>query len=381
MNHKDFSKSNKSFPIELLRILACCMVITIHTHLPVKTEDGGYDSSLVLLSCLIGDAVGIFWLIAGCFRFDKELDYKKTRKTTFKKIVIPMIIVSALVFYIGGFLEGKTFSESVSRTGADYISVLKHLIQWKNPVSGLGHFWYLYVYLLIILAIPVLHAFVGYLDDHPNAEKVFCIITMLLFCLNDLTLNKTFAFSHHAINGAIPGAIEIIWGHILYKNRKKLNFRYSSLVWMLLFTVLMIVRWRVQLWLYSSADTNHMLSWYTSIGLCCAACLFLTFLKLFENTADQRVKGIVAYIGSKTFYIYLIHMIIYSLFKLYGVKDIVYNLTAEKCTGFVGEILYTVLMTSAVFICSFIVSALADGLKDIGHSLIKRQNSTEQESM
>ena len=373
-------KAERIFPIELLRIIACCMVITIHTLLPVKMDTGLYDSSRVLISCLIGDAVGIFWFIGGCFLFNPNLNYKKTILKTLKRIVIPMAIITLITFYFGRFFAGSSLLESIMHTKAEYFTAFKTLLKWSNPADGAGHLWYLYIYCLIIIALPVLNSFVCYLDTHPSAQKWFCLITLLLFMLNDLCHNGTFSFAHYGINGTVPASIEIIWGHIRYKNRDKLRFKFSPFVWLLLFGLVIVVRWRLQMILYVHSGSNHFLFWYTSFGLICSSCLLLFVLHTFRPSAENWIKRAICFIGKKTYPIYLMHMCIYHLLQRFGVEKKLYQLTVENHSGVLGELLFTAGITLAVFIVGFIIAFILDFI--MGKTrLIRIHNKKKPESL
>ena len=353
----DMSSYNKDreFPVELLRIIACLMVITIHTHLPAMTDDGNYDKCLVLIQCLIGDAVGIFWMIGGCFIFSKHLDYKKSLKKSVKKIVLPMAMISIFMFYFGQLFTGGTLLESMTHSKGDYYAVLRRLILWTNPVEHLDHLWYLYVYLLIQLILPVLNVFVGYLDDHAKAEKWFCVITLVLFAVNDVCVNGTFAFSHHTINAAVPASIEMIYGHIIYKHRKQLRFKFSSFFWALSFSFFMILRWYFQMVLYSHFASDYLLFWYTVPGVICTSSLMLFVYHAFNELADNHIKKVLCRVGKYTFYIYLIHMHIFLLLKTKGLTGWFFKNTVEKFPGYIGKILYTIGVTISVFLASLLV--------------------------
>lgn len=59
-------KNERDMSVELARILACLIVIGVHSCLSVYHENY-YDLNRIFISCLFADGVAIFWLIMGGF--------------------------------------------------------------------------------------------------------------------------------------------------------------------------------------------------------------------------------------------------------------------------------------------------------------------------
>lgn len=227
--------------VELLRLVGCLIVIGVHTCLNVVVN-GNYDFSRTYISCLLADGVAVFFLITGFFLFSNH-DYVRLLKKTAKNFVIPMMIVSIVMFYFGGWLiEGTTLSESVLHSSEEYRKVIKTLLTWRNPVNGMGHLWYLYIYVILMITFPVLKSFVEYLEQN-NGVWWFVLISFVLMVLNDIVDNKLLGFSHYSINGWFPAAIEVMWGHILYQHKEDiLKICKSPLLWAGCFAAMNLVR-------------------------------------------------------------------------------------------------------------------------------------------
>ncbi len=339
------------------------MVITIHTMLPVKYGDL-FDNSLVLLSCLIGDAVAVFWFIGGCFIFNGELDYRKRVKKSFERIAVPMLCISIIWFFFEKTaVSGSTLAESFSHNQKDYIAIYKSLLRWKSPV--LGYYWYLFTYLLIILCFPVLHSFVKYLDGNPAAEKGFLIISFAFFALNDFCRNETFYFSQNSVIAAVPASVEMIWGHIVYRNREKLKFKGSRFLWGFLFILLTLLRWRIQMRHYVTNGSTHILYWYTSLSLLCVSCLLLFTVQFFTRPSDIRLQKAVYYNGASTLLVYLLHEPVRMILYRFGFRETLESMTINRFHGTPGEILYTLAMTFTIYFLCLLLIMLWDLLRMI----------------
>ena len=155
-------KNKKIVFVDLLRILACIIVIICHCKLFLPGDT--VTKPKVILSCLTADGVAIFWMIMGMFYF-RDISYKERLKKLFKKIIIPVIIMSIIIFYFYDFLLGnKSLLDSIDHPLNDYISLIKNNFLIWEQITYLGHLWYLYVYILIVLLYPVLNKIREYID-------------------------------------------------------------------------------------------------------------------------------------------------------------------------------------------------------------------------
>ena len=234
--------------IELCRLLACLIVIGVHTSLSAAVNEHSWDTFRLFLNCLLADGVAIFFMITGAFLFNN--DYCRLLKKTLKHIIIPLIIFSIIGFYCFDWLFDKQ-PLSLHIAASKYIDTFRTLLSWQNPISHSVHLWYLYVYILVIFIYPLLKAFVDYLDADTNRTKIFLIGTFIFLIMNDISSNSLGAFSHHSINALVPASIEIIWGHIFYKYQKIFTRKLAIPVSIFLFFSLNYLRSLIQLHRYS----------------------------------------------------------------------------------------------------------------------------------
>ena len=275
--------SNKrDVSVEIIRIIACMIVIGCHVYPPIFAE-GKYVLSRLFLACLMADGVAVFWFVMGFFLFNNN-SYLKLIKKVIRNIVVPMTLFSIVVLFFADWINGNSsLSESIYHTNNEYVSLIKNLLLWRNPVAGCEHLWYLYVYLMIILIFPILKSFITYLDENPVHEKWFLIISFCFLVLNDLTRNEMAQFSHFTINALVPASIEVVWGHVLYKYRNRIAGKKFMLLGGGGFVILNLVRTAIQWSRYiKNPDINEsILYWYSSIGILCAVCI-VTLVFVFD---------------------------------------------------------------------------------------------------
>lgn len=294
--------------VELARILACLIVIGVHVF-PATTVEDAYDFSRNYMSCLLADGVAVFWFVTGFFLFQK-FQYSKILLRTLKTVVIPVFVFSLFMI----FIFNRFWNGTVSVPLGEWINYgtikagFKQLLNWDNPVSGLGHLWFLYVYVLLMIISPVLYGFIGYLNDEPKREYVFLAISFTLLLWNDISGNGMGEFTHHTFRAVIPAAIEVIWGYLIYKNKALLLKKHSGLAWFSLFLVVNLIRCGIQMHRFQSGNMNNsILYWYSCLGLLASVSIlgicFSVMKDLWGGTFAEKCIKIFA---SFTFLIYLL---------------------------------------------------------------------------
>lgn len=355
--------------VELMRIFACLIVVGVHTCLSA-VSDGDIDIGRQFIACLLADGVAVFWLIMGFFVFRNQ-DYRKLLVHTLKGIGIPMVVLSFFAFYFGPcIMEGRPIRTGFIHSADEYAEVLKKLISWSNPVNGIGHLWYLYVYIMVISIFPCLKCFTDYLDEDSRRIKIFLIASVSFFVLNDISDNALASFSHHSINALIPASIEVIWGHFLYRYRKLFQKKKYIILSMFAFVGANLVRTLIQMSRYDLPDNNNcILYWYSSIGLFCAISITVFCFSAIDQK-NSFLNRMICRIASYTFLIYLLHPIVRNALRTHGFQDWLYELIFRWNDSFMADVLYTILILLSVFLVSFLISYILKMVKKSVESII-----------
>lgn len=287
-----------------------------------------------------------------------------------------MALYSLFIFYLSGWaFEGKTLAESLHHPLSDYVEVLRSLLTLSHPTADGGHFWYVYVYLLLVLVSPLLGAAARYLEESAHRQRCFLLGTLAFFALNDLTNNQLAWFSFVSLNGLVPACVVVLWGHILYRNRERfLRHRGKTmLLSALTFLAVNLVRAFIQLYRYESGgDRNkHILFWYTSVGLICAACVLLFCLAAVNTAKNSRVQRCIAYLASYTFPVYVVHVKVTQLLNDSQVILRLHMWIYQFLHGFPCHVLCAASSILAVFGASF---ALVWGLSLIPRLFARARN-------
>lgn len=160
--------------LDWLRVLACLMVILVHTTEPFYLGDGGTlitcEANAVwstLIDSAIRSAVPLFVLTSSYLLFPVKGETRPFLKRRFTRVGIPFLfwlLFYAFVPAIGSSLSDYSFTEN-----------LKHLLL-NFPDAG-GHLWFLYMLLGVYLFMPILSPWVEKLSK--RGEEWFLALWLL----------------------------------------------------------------------------------------------------------------------------------------------------------------------------------------------------------
>ena len=164
--------------LDVVRLIACLMVIEMHTSLPVKVNNN-YSYCRVVIQCLVGDGVSFFWVLTGWNLFS-NFNYKNRLISLVKKQVLPMLAMMVFSFFCTDhLLKSTSWSKSFNRTADDYKAVWDQITVWKNPsLPGLSQLWYMFMYIPMLIWSPLFKAVADWIDSDKKNEYWFIGTTM-----------------------------------------------------------------------------------------------------------------------------------------------------------------------------------------------------------
>lgn len=313
--------------VELMRIIACLIVLACHCNFLLPSNDvNPFFHKYV--SAMICDGVSIFWMITGFFIFNNK-SYKKLWLHFLTKVFVPMLLLFIVDLLFEDFLLLKcSLTESLSNGLHQISDYVLSTIQLKAPSSTMDHTWYVFAYLLIITIFPLLKAFADYIKEDPVKQKVFMILSLVIWVANDALANNLLDFGFHGSHVIIPSSLLVIWGYLIYEHRELLSkkvIRIASLVAFLLVNLL-------RAFLSHLTETNIFVDysnlnvWYSVFGLI-NAILIISFCLSTINSDTVSIGGkAICFIASFTYGIYLIHPLVQEGAFHLGFFDYLYEL-------------------------------------------------------
>lgn len=306
--------ASKNHSIELVRIIACLLVIMAHSQLGVA-ENNAMISGRLAISTIIADDVPLFLLVTGFFFFGRiksDADIIKTfpykAKSFLSRVYLPTIAYILISIFYRYFTSPTPLA---SIWDADW----NYLGRFIFRLAPGDHLWYICTYMSFIFFFPML-AFVC--QDDPKKNKLRRILLGI------------------AIGGALIGDIQyffkmrmfdldkFLWGYCTiflilgfelslfirkFDGRQKKLFAIGAITYLLGF----FIKFGLQSYMFATyGDINNRFRW-----LQCSPC-FVTATGLFIIVyalgtlikANSISTKIINFIGSCTFAIYLFHMIV-----------------------------------------------------------------------
>lgn len=352
--------------LDLLRVIACIMVITIHVsafyvtryiNTPnFKFTVGNFYDSFARTS------VPIFVLLSGRFALSdsRNIETEYYYKKFFRKIVIPTFFWSVLYFLFNYSLEIVYFF----LYGEFKHSVFSPIKAWIIG-APYYHMWYLYMSIGLYLLVPYLLKF-----KNKIGEKNFLKIGILFFILGLLIyffenfLNYIDFYNKNVIFGYLKyfwyfnqfKFIQFLGYFILGYSLKNLKSRYITFKNMLFYTVIvttslfLTVEYVVRTKIITNADTLYNNNFI--FVMASAVMLYIAF----DNLDLKKIKYDFSHLAFHSFNIYLVHA---------GILTIITTILDKLLNYEPNPIWYIPFAICFVFVSSYIFSIMWEKLKSV----------------
>ena len=271
-------------------------------------------------------------------------------------MMLPMLLVGLLYILNASYMDGnRTIHDLIFNNNERYQNVVNNLLLWRNGFPSYGHSWYIYIYMLVMLAFPALKGVVTYTDQiHKRKYRLVCGIFAFL-AANDFSCNKLASFSHYMFNGLCAATLVIFVGYYLYQSREVFAKKKYIIIAPVVFLMVNLLRETVQLFRESAGygDDTSIMYWYSVFGVIAASCVLVFCVALIPNKKTTKCNNLIVCLASYTFPIYLIHALIINLLNSVGLISDLQNRILTWNSGVTGETVYTIIIMSCVFWGSF----------------------------
>lgn len=312
--------NQRDINLDIIRILACLMVVTMHAPMPNENAIGIFNAAL---SYYNAPCIGLFFMVSGALLLPIKGDGIDFLKRRFTKIAGPTIFWS--IFYIACryFFDGT--SEGIAK------SIL------SIPFSPQGHgvMWFMYTLAGLYLIAPIISA---WLERASKKEiEIYLSIWILTTCYPLLKLFLTTQTGETSILYYLSGfAGYFLLGYYLKKYPKAIS--YTILLPAIIIAICAPIVCKI---LHFEVNMYDMF-WYLSIFVVVMA---IGWFCLINNKVQAYNGRNIPLVSNLSFGIYLTHIFVmrYILWEL----DIIQNINSY--------IIQTIIVIIATFIGSLIL--------------------------
>ncbi len=343
-------RDNRIYYIDILRVIACLMVVMIHccakyTSSPIGSADFAVG---VAFNTLSRPAVPIFVAVSGMLFLDegKQLDLK---------IMLRKYILSLVTLYIAWSVIYALFDGVFMPTLSGRNVTLSYFL--RLVITGTSYMWFLLMLIGLYLITPVLKSFVK-IENKRLIEYFLAVIFIFnsaapyIIKAADELMNSSEKISIYLLEQLEKFNMSFVGGYLFYfilgwyicrigLSKKMSRFLIISSIVCVMLSIGSIV-------LLSAMRDKYTLLINTE-NLYLPTCVYTTGIVTFVATKFRTVKlnknGIVCTLSKLTFGVYMVHIAIWRLLVHFGLF----------CENGVADML---IMFSVVTLSSFAVAFL-----------------------
>ena len=380
-------KRDRDANVELLRLLACIMVIAGHARPFMVAQDGSIMDAALMIQAFAAPAVGIFFLISGFFT-PRSNSVLRTWKHCLTGIVIPALVFAFFTDLLTEWISGKAgFLESIAGTDVPHVisEIFFGTIAFDAGRLGMymGHLWFIFSYILIMLWFPAIRA----LLKHGSRKVIlfFCLLSFYRLVMIDITYLVDVPFPVYLATVMPVEVLCFVLGYVVYSDREKLRRkrRIMPLAGILALALLAIM-FILQHKLFSSLipdtpdpiDLNYDRVYYLSWNSGCAviASILISIFILSLPLRGEKLKRGLGFLGGLTFPVYLIHFPLVSKLNTSGFSPWLQD--RLSFLGGAGVIIYTGMLTVLLFAVSAALGLIfRTGFRYIRRRVCRKQGS------
>lgn len=285
--------------MELLRVLAMLMIITLHyldkgnVLVPFREMSTANHYIAWIVEALCYVAVNVYVLISGYFLVQSKFTFKKLAVLWLQVLFYSWLIGG--IFILGGLVEAEAFN-------------LYELIFIAFPITA-GHYWFATIYVLLFAVFPFLNVTVCKMSQQQH--KACIVILLIIFSVWKTILPFTIPITDQA-------GMDIAWFVCLYVIAAYLRkypdcMKHKRLVYVCGYVLCSIIIFIAGLGLlYVDQLTGKLggyaTNWYDYNSLpvlIASVCLFIAFAK--TEIKGKIICRIINALAGATFGVYLIH--------------------------------------------------------------------------
>lgn len=334
---------NKRISLEVLRIIAICMVIYNHTgengFEMFRTVYGTPLWYLVILLDVVSKAgVPLFFMISGVLLLDK----KETLKELFIKRILRYVVIIVLfsfIYYIRLYIHHPEYGFSI-----------KFFIKYIYSTPFIIPYWFLYNYLSFLIILPVLRAVVKNLNEN---EYLWILGFSVLLWMSPVW-EKIFNFNPIGISNGLNVSF-VLFPILGYGIANVISDEYFNIKSRIVLIISFFINWLCSVFMnivefketgeFSGTNLDRF-SWMPSIVI------FYFVIYCFDKKSikiSEHINGVILIVGRGVLCTYLFEDMLRS--------DIFLKLF-EFVSGNANRLLMCIPYTLCIIICGVVLSII-----------------------
>ncbi len=338
-------KKEKNFNLELLRVIACVMVVCIHVSNYYSRGYGlGEVSNISYIFSVITNAfsriaVPIFFMISGSLLIDETLFIRKSLKRVWNTFLV--LAVWTVIYAIWNYMYRDR--------------IYDFRLIFYEPIKK--HLWFLYAIIGMYLVLPFLQKMFHDMQD--VLMRYFAILWFLF-----LTVDYVLALWEIRVAYQIPLVGDscylgyFVMGYIVKRTMKKVPISSKvCYIGAVLSIVLIIVLTCVCTMLKGVHDDRLFENRNILIAIA-SSLVFYDALKNEHRPYKEKTKKVLNFISRHSFTIYLSHVIFLDVVKL--------ECSPLKISAFIGIPFYTICVFVTSMLFSMVWSFIWGRIRNLG---------------
>lgn len=279
--------SQRNHQLDLIRVISCLMVVTMHAPLPTEKANGIFLSSL---SYVTAPCIGLFFMVSGALLLPVKEKASSFIKRRLGKILGPTLFWS--IIYIG-------YNHYI---GTD-ISLWKEILSLPLSAQGHGVMWFMYTLIGLYLIAPILSHWLQVCSK--REFEFYLVLWTITLCYPLLSLFLSIQTGTTGILYYCSGYVGyFLLGHYLMRYPKAIDWKL--LVPAALIALLSPVLCKLNQYEVDFYSLFWCLSIFIAIG--CTA-WFKGLIQYGRNIlVSEKIRACIALISDLSFGIYLMHI-------------------------------------------------------------------------
>lgn len=378
-------RNKRNVKIEIIRIIACMLVIWYHVReFPFKIT-GELSETAVFFETICTVCVVTFFLITGFFIYGRKgtiiEDWIILIKRFFINVFPPFLLTAVFCIVFHEYIiSTATFSECIHNFSL--IKVFNMLLDsfmsfTSDKLTGsAAHLWYVFSYFHMILVYPITRFILR------KIPRVFTYLILFIITIF-MIINDYYSFYGDSVYYVVFDIIKkpvyySACGYVLYNDiikkfidEKCIDPKTAPLIinkkifFISLFTyvITFVLTFKTQVLHYLTVNNGYIYTSWLSLYSLILSISFVLFVYNFnlEKVLNEKVNGIIYFISSKTLGIYLVHYLVAMKFVSIGFQ----NLFRKNLFTIAHHFMYYIFYSLIVFIISLIIVIVLDELKKL----------------